>query len=1277
MLFLFIIVGFHFLLQDSKATACETKYVQSKITCHFKQTDCYILEGDEEDYYKLKSIDKNIIEKSFTISYKIEPIQVKIFKLFEQEISKKLICQFLKNQKYYISCTTFDTLNYGQNHHLQESIRIETNILSNENCDEIFQLNDGRIIIFCMTQSHLRQYSVGLDGDARLMLEYEVVDQIQDQCKKTLYNIKRKNQFITAFFQCSRWKIFLINNLHITIILETKMKDEYPSLKYFSKINDISICWLTAQTLYIFEGKHQLLVNYDSIYSQTFTLSKSEHQILKIILLKVCSNNILITYSNESNFQPFQKTEREIIINQTFEAGNIHFFSDYIFFQNETSLLIRIDYHLIQTYEILNTTLNFFEQDKLFYQIDLSNNLIQFYRYFPMSGFIEPKKKFIYIIFKLEVILPQQLDQCFRIQYGNKSNERIKHVEEIEIQRNCYLKQEVVLNFKRYNSYLQQEFSIQNNHNEVINLSIWNEAMEDVKCYQRVKSYEFKNKTQLKSKHHHYLVFQNDYLIYLHNCIQNKIEMIINTNEFEVFRFHEDYYLIDKKNQQLKVISFALNQISQIVLYDHIEITKAQQVQQQLFLYTKNNTSPIIISKVSFLYTTNYLSKVYVQPEQITYYQKLGGYTFFQYPNILAYEFQGDVLCFDISNLVIISIKIWIKNLYQIIAVQNETNSVLLYYTNLIELHQIYNYTLKEYQFSNPLKYSYANLKLVILTEQHSTFFLALFSQSDESITLMDIINTDDTYFEILEYTLFYLKNGQMKQYYMTGVDALINTNISFQKNIFEYYNFTLKPALKGNDDLNLKLKLINECYQLFCRKNSISLRLQKDQKLYLKIPEMFYGPINNLTIQSNQNIYLKNPFNYISQINKCYVDQFICIQEFHFESQNSISKTEYQFFVIILNNKTVFHLLQPPIDDLLNWIFWISDYNFIRLYSQDKSLQIGLLQCNLELNRNCKEIKTSTIGINPVTPLSFSIIKIQNLIRISNDAQQIYLYICNQNFTIINITDYNLDIKYIENSKDLFIGVSKFDEVEQSLRKLRIYQIHFNGYVEIFSDIITKKIENLLPFYNKLLNISLISCRQTENIIVANILVQHLYTFFTVKIQIDIQNGFFISFDLQKQIRNQLWDSNFIINYLDDDYLILNSISADATILFDLSEERLFYDYCYLQNNHIQITRVNTTHFIFRNNSTIHIGMIQNYEIDLREIDDKNFNFILNAQNQISEAQISIHVEVTSDGQDKSIILIQLINMIFILLQLRLGQSLNRQKKQTTLRIQQQNYII
>ncbi|CAD8208147.1 unnamed protein product [Paramecium pentaurelia] len=715
MQYLFIIFGFHILQIYSKSKTCEIQQIQNKITCHEYILNCFLLEGNEEDYYQLKSIDKQIIQKSFTIPYKNIPISYNIFNTLDYgKLQEKMMCSLFLNSNYYITCMNFDTLNYEKlNSNLQERIKIETTISSQEICEEIYQL-DENFILLCFSQFNLKQYSVSLLGETILLLEYDVYFQVKDQCKKKIQKVVGKNQFRIAFFQCSLWKIILINHQEIVIILESKMNEGNPQLKEFFKIDDVQYCEggkssksLGIQSLYIIEGNNYLQLRWESNQKITQELFKSENQILKLILLQTCQNVMLITFQEENNQQPFQKLDNEIVLNQAFEVEQIHFFYNFLFLQNSTELIIRIDKHLIQKYEILNTKLIYMESYNLFYQIDKTKELVIFYRYFPISAFLQPTQKFVYFI-QLFDGFEKQYMMCIKIQYEKTLDKKTPELINLQIEKDCSQNQKTILSIIDFQSFQQMPFSLYNNYtNGVINLSIWNEGEQENLCYYQLRMYNFKGKIQLKSMYTFtHVVFQVEDSIYFHDCQLKKIQLILNTHQYEVFQNQEYYFLIDKNKKQIRMIYIFSGITQQIVTHSNIEIISAQQIGEQIIIYIKNQQSPILISKkILEKIQNNYLSQKLKQPGEILYYQEIKSYKFIQYQNIFAFEQNEEVRCFQFSDVQIVQIKIYVKAHFMIFAVQIQTNSILLYHFDQFEIHQFHNYTLEDYSFSSPLRY--------------------------------------------------------------------------------------------------------------------------------------------------------------------------------------------------------------------------------------------------------------------------------------------------------------------------------------------------------------------------------------------------------------------------------------------------------------------------------------------------------------------------------------------------------------------------------------------
>ncbi|CAD8215295.1 unnamed protein product [Paramecium octaurelia] len=589
MQFFIIIFGFRIFLLNSYAITCEVQKVQPVLASKSQFANCFILEGNEEDYYQLKSIEKEIVQKSFIIPYKDTPIQTKVFKIQDYvKIQEKLICSlFLNYQQYYITCISFDTLDFEKNNgNSKIQLKVETTISSQEICDEIHLLSESFYLI-CLSEFYLKLYSVSLTGDTQLINELNVSIQVQNQCNMKQEKIIQNNYFIIAFFQCSEW------------IIESNS-----SLQEFSYVDDVQVCDFFKQLIYLIEGNNYLQVRWtqNGIYYLVF---KSKNLILKLILINQCTNIILATYIKENNAKLIQNFDNEVILNYPFRGEQLYYSSQLFFLQNQTEFIISIDEHLTQTYQILNSSLTFLKEDNLFYQIDKTNNLLQFYRYFPFSSIIYPKQQFLYIIQKAQKTGKQSLISCLKMQYQDEMDGKNTAKESTRILKNCQDKQKINFSNEWLQSYPQQNFSILDNQNNIINLSIWNEEKIENHCYQQLTRYKFKGKVQLISmKSLYLLVFQVENIIYFQNCQTNKIYMTVNRNQYEVYESMEDYYLVDRTNKQIKVMSeFYMRRNYVGDMHLDVEIIKVQKVNQQLIIYLKNYKYPILFSKSHFLLT--------------------------------------------------------------------------------------------------------------------------------------------------------------------------------------------------------------------------------------------------------------------------------------------------------------------------------------------------------------------------------------------------------------------------------------------------------------------------------------------------------------------------------------------------------------------------------------------------------------------------------------------------------------------------------------------------
>ncbi|CAD8109491.1 unnamed protein product [Paramecium primaurelia] len=874
---------------------------------------------------------------------------------------------------------------------------------------------------------------------------------------------------------------------------------------------------------------------------------------------------------------------------------------------------------------------------------------------------IDKTKKMCFFITNLKI--------CIKIQYENTQDKKTPELINLQIEKDCSQNQKTILSIIDFQSLQQMPFSLYNNYtNGVINLSIWNEGEEENLCYYQLRMYNFKGKIQLKSMYTFtHVVFQVEDSIYFHDCQLKKIQLILNTNQYEVFQNQEYYFLIDKNKKQIRMIYIFPGITHQIVTHSNIEIISAQQIGEQIIIYIKNQQSPILISKKKFLekIQNNYLSQKLKQPGEILYYQEISKYKFIQYQNIFAFEQNEEVRCFQFSDVQIVYIKIYVKAHFMIFAVQIQTNSILLYHFDQFEIHQFDNYTLEDYSFSSPLRYSNNNFNLAILTVKNQFSFITLLSFNPFKISLMDVKDTDDTYFEFINNALFYFRNGQIRQHYLNKIVALIETNMSYQQTLISSHELKLMSTQRLDDDIPVKILIQNNCYQIQPLQNTISLNIKKSQNLQIKISEYFQGPINNLFIKKNQKTKIRDPIQFIQEINICNNENFFCIKQQQLQKKIETQELKSRFKAIILEDNTVFQILYPNTQDQLNYVLWIQDHQFLWFSQMEDELHIQLLYCVFKDNENCLEIQSQIININIIQPLQQNIIKTKNLVRLQNTLNQIYLFINDQNFSAIDLPGDYVDIQYILQTQDNYVTFSYSENGISFQFEISIYLIDSNGFFLMFSKIITKEIEQIIPLFNRCQQIKLVSSRYNSNVTTVNLLLFINQNSFMIKIQIDVHNNSILSFHLTKQIRNPKVEYQSTFYYVDENYLIMNYLKK-TMFFYDLQEDRLFYDYIYRLKSDIQMIRINTTHFISQNGLHVHLGIISQYVIDFQNLDDSNFNFVLFAENDVSNAEIPIYIiqEQPFYYHNPNIILIQLTNFFVIIVYLKRQYCKNLQRK-------------
>ncbi|CAD8215413.1 unnamed protein product [Paramecium octaurelia] len=1224
------------------------------------------MEGDQEDFEDLQQINTQIVTKSFQIPCANEPILIRfIDSLNQNKIQEKLMCSLFVNLKYYITCIGFDLIFYEEQKNYSELIRIDTKISANEICDEFFTNEDGILSLFCIGQSTLKYYSLDFQSNETLILEYDVSEQIEDKCKKNQLK-KIQDQQIILFYQCSRWKVILITNNQVITLIDAQTKYQQGYITRLTFIDDVVDCEINSDTyaIYLIENNFYVLVYYDLFQKKILNqiIVEREYRIQKLLLHQKCSILMLVNEldKNDSSIIRAQYYQ-QVLMNKFYSINNIHIHSDLIFLQNQFELNVLVNVRINQTYQICNTSLQFFDFDNLFCQFDWKKNVLQFYKYEPLSTFIEPKQRYVYVIEKTNLFKRDDTIKCFKLLPKNSTQtEKQESTQLIQFEYNCQNKIQILWNSNNSNYFKNNTYNIYSSSGN-LKVSIRNnEDFQDI-CFARFNKLYNQGRFQLKKITIGHISFKNGSFFYIYDCRQKRVVISVNIDKYYVLEYDIGYYFVNKSNNNdLAGVQFSGEFLSHFQLNINEEITSVKKIYSSLFIYTKASNLPLIIQIKFEQPVRYYLSKGFYQPEPILFYFESYNLKLIQYQSIIAFESKEFFRCFQFQESLIISIQaLHMLECYSIVSIQNQTRSLILY--NLIqqELHQISNYTIQNFSFYYPIKYQINNLKLAILIQQNNLLYIAIFSHSMSKLSLDQIIATDDSFFKIDIALLLFSFDKVWRQFLLN--QFLIELELeNFHLNVASQ---TVSMINREEGDIELKIEIENQCSQLSSLMKSSIIQIQQNKNLKLDLSKMFYGPVGNLKILNNSNVVLKGPFQFIKQLQEC-DDQTsaLCIKLYHFQTKIK----EIHFEVIIQENIIVGVIHRYSFNT--HYVTWIKQQYFLCVSQFINQLVIELIQCSEKQGYSCRMVSNLNFEITRDQINFENSFRAGNLINLKGNNTQAFIIIDDINYKIKILPAIIIDIIQIEKSDNQYLILQKdSNDLELTIYTTNLHQIYsLKINEEIYAKMIKFKNFNKSKFTMKF-----VSCKYSGDLINIKLLTFDKDFSQLFQLQLNQQKNQ-ILLDLQNYFRNQIqkipfaMSENDVIQYVDDSLLVLQQTQNNFLKLYQIQEDRKLIDYFYNSNFFIQITRLNTTHFIFSNDSFVQIGLI-GYELELQNYDEARQNFELLAQNEVSNVKVSlqIHIIKTNLQFTNSILLIQITCFVFILIYTRKMKSKSMIQKQ------------
>ncbi|CAD8138675.1 unnamed protein product [Paramecium octaurelia] len=949
------------------------------------------------------------------------------------------MCFLLVNLEYYITCMTFDLILYEEQTNYKELIRIETKILANEICDELFTNEDQSLSLFCLSQSTLKSYLLDFKRNVTLSLELNVSEQINDECKKTQIKWK-ENKYLIVFYQCSRWKVILIQDNQVKTIFDAQMMQQDTYLSSLSQIDDVTFCEPndSTSTLYLIENNfyskfHKIILHVQVLLNQNGIINsllvQQKNRIQKIVIQQKCQMIVLV---HELNKTDPSKIEAEVRLNQQYPINNIHFHQNLLFFQNQFELNVQINQRINQTYQICNTSLQFFDFANLFCQYDQTKKLIQFYKYQPLSDFIKPKLQFVYVIQKNNLFRRDNVVQCIKILYENNTQkEASQFTEFIKFQNNCQNKQQILWNLTTLTLLIIGWQSTDFQHN----------------CLQRLYKFYQQGKFQLKEITKDYIFFQYEAFFYIYDCKHYQFVVSVSINQYYVLESKSAFYFVNRNySSYLRGVQFTTDIILNLKIKLKEEITGFKKIYESIFLYTNSSNIPIIILMHSQQNSVhNYLSKNLYQPEPILSYSEFGNSKFIQYAKILIVQNQKQLRMFQFSDSLIISVQAKFSfDCYILVSVQNSTRSLILSYFYDQQLHQIQNYTFQDYSFYYPFKYTINNDNLALLLEQNISLYIAIFQYNLSMLSLNEIIETDDSFFQFDSYRFLFSFDKVWRHLFLKQQFVELKREQPLQNALFS--NFSMKIKEEG---VQLCISVENQCFELHSLMKSSIIEILNTKSLKLNISQMFNGPISNLTLLNNSNIILKGPFQFLQEISFCkYQTSTICFRKYHLESKS---------FTVFVQENQIFEVLK---NSLLNdyYITWLKQQNYLCVSQLFDILKIDVIECSENEDGDCKIISNLSENFKINQTSIADTIRVGNLLRLSGEMNKAFIFIDDINFNVQMFPDIIIDIQYIEKSNNQYLILQKSREDQNEL-EFTIYQINLHQKYQIYSLIINQQI--------------------------------------------------------------------------------------------------------------------------------------------------------------------------------------------------------------------------
>ncbi|CAD8105445.1 unnamed protein product [Paramecium primaurelia] len=934
---------------------------------------------------------------------------------------------------------------------------------------------------------------------------------------------------------------------------------------------------------------------------------------------------------------------------------------NYLFFQYYNK--VQIVWFGDQTFEIIcfPQSIVFIDQYNLFYIIDKQNQLISFYKINKLFNYLQPTKRYVYEIPKS--YQRSYTFQCYEILYEDiktKSN-----IINYEFKNECQSKEEIIVKKDNYNFPNYQEFLNLGEYQNTIKYIIQNVYLKEfcpvIEQYLEENELLYYQPTNLEN---YAILNSNDTLQVLFCNNQSSLEK--DVRNYQVIQFQNGILLIKKKLQNTKVIYYSIglnqqhqiqinSQIQEILQFKQYVILQTENQEDYLFLDILNARKCEISNKLKNM--LNILNKDQIQSKMIRFY-------FDQFPLFQIYQINKQ-LVIEKADLIYTYKMNDLSVIYTGESMKLSHNEILLYKYCVIAIHNKYNiikqfilddslklfenYQIEDYDLIRPIVFQNSQEFLVIALIQQDQNYLFIF-QIYQPLKLIKILKIGKLKFHLINNLLYYYNKDQEIQIFNVKYITISYMNLAEnQKQIVlnEKIPILFKHQIEENpqDQLYLEIKVNNYCRKLNSQQNEQIIYVEEKEMIRIENIDMFYGPIDQLSLINNPKLQLVGPFLQQQEIEECLIQQEVCYTNMVFE-QTVNDEQQTLFYSLRYYNKykilPFYSIKNLKENEIITKDVFIFRNNLVLYFSEIKKLVFAdVLYFNRTLlNQQYDKLELQGFKKDDFKQAQFY--QSNNLILIKTNQSEKLLKVTQNQIAEIEINFSLANILFIEKSDNQYIEMKIINKLDECYFLFNIFQLKntdllIKNSIKIEQD----KIESILftqidieiyqlqeYFKNQLLESYLI-----ENEIELKVLQIGLSFSVISKITINLnkQNNIYDTiYDIQKIIRHPKSYEMLNFEYYDNNILILSNSNNKQSFLYDLRQIKQFYDYIQkIDDNLLKLYPLNTTHYLFyfKEINQFIIGEI-GFEIQrLEDLDDVE-TCIIKASNQVSQSQFTLIIK-------------------------------------------------